>query len=222
MQFVTCCSLATTDNGILYNTSTATQNATIGDFLAAEVVADSKGQANTLYVNISAFQILAKVGEAFQAGMKKYCSTCTTASIDIPLTSLGKDAPDRIISYLRSHPKVNYIALSVADALGSGLPAALKAAGLADKVKIVGQGGGPQNFADMKSGSIDALVPFDTVGVDYEMIDALARQWAGVPQANTGPNYWLVKKDTAPADTSKAFPIVTDTDAQFKKVWGKS
>ena len=28
--------------------------------------------------------------------------------------------------------------------------------------------------------------------------------------------------DTAPADTSKAFPIVTDTDAQFKKVWGKS
>jgi ABC-type sugar transport system substrate-binding protein len=222
VQFVTCCSLATTGDGILYNTSTSTQNATIGDDLAAEVVSDSGGKANTLYVNISAFQILAKVGEAFETGMKKYCPTCTEASIDIPLTSLGKDAPDRVISYLRAHPKVNYIALSVADALGAGLPAALKAAGLADKVKIVGQGGGSQNFADMKSGSLDALVPFDTVGVDYMMIDALARQWAGVPQANTGPQYWLVKKDTAPADTSKAFPVVADTDAQFKKLWGKS
>ena len=45
--------------------------------------------------------------------------------LDIPLTSLGKDAPDRIVSYLRSHPDVNYIALSVTDALGAGLPAAL-------------------------------------------------------------------------------------------------
>ena len=77
------------------------------------------------------------------------------------MTSLGKDAPDRIISYLRSHPKVNYVALSVTDALGAGLPAALKAAGLGDKVTIVGQGGGTQNFTDMKAGSIEALVPAD-------------------------------------------------------------
>jgi ribose transport system substrate-binding protein len=222
VQFVTCCSLATTEDGVLYNTATGKQNGPIGDYLAAEIVADSKGKANALYVNISAFQILKQVGASFDEGVKKYCSSCSVDSLDIPLTSLGKDAPDRIISYLRSHPKVNYVALSVTDALGAGLPAALKAAGLGDKVKIVGQGGGTQNFTDMKAGSIDALVPGDLYSYDYLMLDALARHWAGVPLNDAGPPYWLVKKDTVPNDTSKSFPVIVDYAAQYEKLWGVS
>jgi ABC-type sugar transport system substrate-binding protein len=222
VQFVTCCSLATAGDGLLYNTATDKQNGPIGDDLAAEVVSNSGGKANVLYVNISAFQILAQVGKTFEDGVKKYCSSCSVDSIDIPLTSLGKDAPDRIISYLRSHPDVNYIALSVSDALGAGLPAALKAAGLSDKVTIVDQGGGSQNFADLETGAIDALVPADLYSYDYLMLDALARHWAGVPLVDAGPPYWLVKKDTAPADTSKPFPVVEDYEAQWKALWGKS
>ena len=140
VEFVTCCSIAEAGNGLLYNTATDKQNGSIGDYLAAEVVADSDGKADALYVNISAFEILKAVGATFESKMKEYCPDCGVESIDIPATALGKDAPDRIVSYLRSHPDTNYIALSVSDALGSGLPAALKAAGLADKVKIVGQG----------------------------------------------------------------------------------
>jgi ABC-type sugar transport system substrate-binding protein len=221
VQFVTCCSLATAGDGLLNNPPTDKQNGAIGDYLAADIVSGSGGKANALYVNISAFQILAQVGKSFEAGMKKYCSSCSVDSLDIPLTSLGKDAPDRIISYLRSHPKVNYIALSVSDALGAGLPAALKAAGLADKVTIVGQGGGSQNFADLKSGAIEALVPADLNAYDYLMIDALARHWAGVPLVDAGPPYWLIKKDSVPADTSKPFPMVEDMEAQYKALWGK-
>jgi len=222
VQFVTCCSLATAGDGLLYNTATNKQNGPIGDYLAADVVTSSGGKADALYVNISAFEILKQVGTTFEDGMKKYCSSCSVDSLDIPLTSLGKDAPDRIVSYLRSHPDVNYVVLSVTDALGSGLPAALKAAGLADKVTIVGQGGGPQNFADMRSDSIKALVPADLYSYDYLMLDALARHWAGVPLVDAGPPYWLVKKDTAPEDTSKPFPVVEDYLAQWKALWGKS
>jgi len=222
VQFVTCCSLATAGDGLLYNTATDKQNGPIGDYLAAEVVTDSGGKAHALYVNISAFEILAQVGETFDAGMKKYCSSCSVDSLDIPLTSLGKDAPDRIVSYLRSHPKVNYVALSVSDALGVGLPAALKAAGLADRVTLIGQGGGSQNFADLQTGAISALVPSDLYSYDYLMLDALARHWAGVPLVDAGPPYWLVKKDTAPADTSKPFPVVEDYEDQWKALWGKS
>jgi ABC-type sugar transport system substrate-binding protein len=222
VQFVTCCSLANAGDGLLYNTATDKQNGPIGDYLAAEIVADSKGKANALYVNISAFQILKQVGASFDEGVKKYCSSCSVDNLDIPLTSLGKDAPDRIISYLRSHPKVNYVALSVTDALGAGLPAALKAAGLGDKVKIVGQGGGTQNFTDMKAGAIDALVPADLFSYDYLMLDALARHWAGVPVNDAGPPYWLVKKDTVPTDTSKPFPVIEDYKQQYEKLWGVS
>ena len=77
VQFVTCCSLATAGDGILYNTATDKQNGPIGDNLAAEVVSDSGGKADVLYVNISAFQILAQVGQTFEDGMKKYCPSCT-------------------------------------------------------------------------------------------------------------------------------------------------
>ncbi len=222
VQFVTCCSLASTGDGLLYNTARADQNGAIGDYLAAEVVTDSGGKAHALYVNISAFAILAQVGETFDTAMGEYCDSCSVDSIDIPLTSLGKDAPDRIVSYLRSHPDVNYVALSVSDALGAGLPAALRAAGLADKVTIVGQGGGSQNFADLETGAIEALVPSDLFSYDYLMLDALARHWAGVPLVDAGPPYWLVKKDTAPDDTSAAFPVVEDYEAQWKKLWGKA
>jgi hypothetical protein len=64
---VTCCSVAQIGKDVMFNTSMPQENAPIGDALAAKVVADSKGKANALYVNVSAFQILAKVGESFQS-----------------------------------------------------------------------------------------------------------------------------------------------------------
>ena len=221
VAFVTCCSIEKTGDGILYNTSTADQNDEIGTDLAAQVIADTKGKANTLYVNISAFQILANLGTSFKQSYQAYCAACSIASIDIPLTSLGKDAPDRIVSYLRSHPKVNYVVLSVSDALGTGLPAALQAAGLGGKVKIVGQGGGTQIFQYISGGQVQSIVPFDYYAVDYLMLDALARHFAGAPIEKTAPPRWLMGKTGLPS-TSDLFPVVADYRDQFLKLGGQA
>ena len=221
VAFVTCCSTEKVGNGILYNTSTADQNSEIGRDLAAQVVADSKGKADTLYVNISAFEILANLGTAFQKSYKDYCPDCSMAAIDIPLTALGKDAPDRIVSYLRSHPKVGYVALSVSDALGTGLPAALQAAGLGGKVKIVGQGASTQIYQYISGGQVQSVVPFDYYAVDYQMLDALARHFAGVPIQQTAPPRWLMSKEGLPS-TSDLFPVVENYRSQFLKLWGKA
>jgi ABC-type sugar transport system substrate-binding protein len=222
VAFVTSSSVDPVGDGILYNTSTSEQNARIGEYMAAQVVAESKGKADTLYVNISAFQILKTLGTSYQASLKKFCSDCGYASIDIPLASLGKDAPDRIVSYLRSHPKVNYVVLSVSNALGAGLPAALRAAGLGDKVKVIGQGADTQTFQDIQSGQIKAVVPFDYYAVDYLMLDALARHFAGVPVQATAPPLWIMTEKNLPATTDKIFPIVESYRDQFKKLWGSS
>src|SRR3954469_5388088 len=45
VAFVTCCTVDSTGNGILYNTSTSAQNGKIGEYLAAQVVADGGGKA---------------------------------------------------------------------------------------------------------------------------------------------------------------------------------
>jgi ribose transport system substrate-binding protein len=221
VAFVTCCTVEATGDGILYNASTKEQSARIGEHLAADVVAESSGKANTLYVNISAFQILQTLGQQFKSSYTKFCPECEYASIDIPLAALGKDAPNRIVSYLRSHPNVDYVVLSVSNALGAGLPAALRVAGLADKVKVVGQSADSGTFQDIRGGRVKAVVPFDYYAVDYLMLDALARHFAGVPIEQIHPPLWIMTKDNLPNTTAKVFPLVESYRDEFKQAWGK-
>jgi ribose transport system substrate-binding protein len=221
VPLVTCCTPDKVGDGIIYNTSTPEQNGKIGDYLAAKIIADSKGKANTLYVNISAFKILAALGTSFKSTYQKYCPKCGYANLDVPLTSLGKDAPDRIVGYLRSHPNVNYVALSIGEGLGAGLPAALNAAGLGSKVKVVSQGADTTTYQYIKSGQQQAAVPFDYFTVDWLMMDALARHWAGLPVRTTSPPHWIMTQSAVPS-TSKLFPVVSNYQEQFKKLWGKA
>jgi ribose transport system substrate-binding protein len=215
-----CCSTDPVAAPFIYNTSTPPQAGVVGKYLAAEVVADSKGKANTLYVNIPAFTILSSLATEFKATYQQYCPSCGFASIDVALTQLAK-APNLIVSYLRSHPSVNYVALSVANELDTGLPAALSAAGLSH-VKIVGQGGGPTDFQYVASGQELALVPFDYYNVDYQMVDALARHFAGAEVQLTPPPMWMVTKSNLPSSHSNLFPNVPGFESQFLKLWGKA
>jgi ABC-type sugar transport system substrate-binding protein len=222
VPFVTLSSVEKTGDGILANIADTRNSGRIGELLAAQIVSESGGDANTLYVNISAFQILKSLGDQFESSYKKYCPDCDYGTIDIPVTSLGKDAPDRIVSYLRSHPQVNHVVLSVSNALGAGLPAALKAAGLADKVKIIGQSGDSQTFQDLQAGNIKAVVPYDYYTVDYLMLDALARHFAGVPVEDQSPPLWIVTPENMPEGATEGlFPVVENYEEEFKKAWGK-
>jgi ribose transport system substrate-binding protein len=222
VAFVTCCSIEATGDGILQNVAGKANSARIGENLAAKIVADSGGKADTLFVNISAFQILQSLVKQFGDSYKQFCPDCGYASLDIPITSLGKDAPDRIVSYLRSHPQVNYVMLSVSNALGAGLPAALRAAGLADKVKIVGQSADTQTFQDLQADNIKSVVPFDYYAVDYLMLDALARHFAGVPTLDALPPIWIVTAENMPESATKGlFPVVESYRDEFKRIWGK-
>jgi ABC-type sugar transport system substrate-binding protein len=220
VAYIGCCSTDEIGDGYLYNTSTPEQNARIAKYLAAAVVSDSKGEANTLYVDIPAFTILGALGDSFKSDYQSMCPDCGFAKIDVALPRLG-DSPNIIVSYLRSHPDVNYVALSVADALGTGLPAALKAAGLND-VKIVGQGGDATAYQAIAQGQILALVPFPYYDVDYMMVDALARHFAGVELEHTAPPLWMLTKDNLPSDYTKLFPNVENYESEFLKLWGKS
>ena len=215
-----CCSTDPVAPPFIYNTSTQAQNGVLGKMLAAEVVSDSKGKADTLYVNIPAFTILASLGKSFKQYYDQWCPSCGYASLDVALTQLAS-APNLIVGYVRSHPSVKYVVLSVSDALGTGLPGAMSAAGLSS-VKILGQGGDPTSFQYLANGQFLALAPFDYYGVDYQMLDALARHFAGVSVQMTPPARWLLTKSNLPADYSKVFPNVADYKSQFLKLWGKS
>ena len=63
VAFVTSASVDEPGDGILANIADKRNSGNIGEHLAAQIVADSDGKANTLFVNISAFQILKALGD---------------------------------------------------------------------------------------------------------------------------------------------------------------
>lgn len=204
--------------GIDYGVEIPSQTGFVGQLQAAWVGADSGGNAHTVFVNIPSIPILTNAQDQYKAKLSSFCANCTYDHLDIPITALGKDVPQRVVSYVRANPDVKYVVMST-DSLTVGVPAALKAAGLND-VKIMGQGATATNLEYLHSGQESASVAFPYYESMYMMVDAVVRHEAGVPIVpSMTPPQWLLTPDNAP-NTSKLFPIVPDIASQFDALWG--
>ncbi|MFI7504783.1 substrate-binding domain-containing protein [Streptomyces sp. NPDC049687] len=193
-----------------------------GEMLAAWVVDDSNAQADTVYFDLPAYTILKPVKDTFAAKYKEWCVGCGLDTVDVPITSIGKDMPDRVVSYLRSHPKVTHIVFSLG-LLNVGVPAALKTAGITGRHIIVNVGDG-QNYQYIQSGLSDAAMALNSHEAAWLQVDALARHFTGqsmaVDQKAVLPNM-LITKDNLPK-TLGDFPLVENYEEQFKALWGLS
>ena len=193
-----------------------------GQILASWITKDSGGKANTLYVDLPVYNILKPVRQYFEQNYAKLCAGCKLDKIDIPITAIGKDVPDRVVSYLRAHPNVNYVAYSLG-ALNVGVPAALRQAGLANKVKLIVNVGDAENYQYIASGQTHAAMAFSNVDQTWVWADALARLFTGQPidvDRKAHLPYMLITKDNL-ISTGSEFPLVANYQEQWKKLWGK-
>lgn len=193
-----------------------------GEILSAWITDDSNGKANTVYADLPAYDILESIHTSFERNYKQLCASCAIDTLDIPITSVGKDVPERIVAYLRAHPDVNYLVFAISD-LNVGVPAALAQAGLADKVKIIVNKGDPQNYSYLASGQMDAIVGVHNDEVDWAVFDAFARIFNGesiAPNESAVFPFWLITEDNLPS-ADKTFPLVENYQDQFKKLWNK-
>ena len=135
------------------------------------------------------------------------------------MSNLGNSA-DLVVSYLRSHPTVKYVAFSILNAFDN-VPSAIAAAGL--KVKIVGTTPSATSLSLLRKGTIDAALAFPYYELSYALVDAMARSAAGVATTQPAPSYasplWLLTKTNVPS--TALFPIVEATASQYAAVWGK-
>lgn len=193
-----------------------------GEMLASWVVSHSGAKSDTVYFDLPAYTILKPVKDSFAAKYARWCPTCELDSVDVPITAVGKDMPDRVVSYLRSHPKVTYVVFSLG-LLNVGVPAALKTAGITGK-HIVVNVGDAQNYQYIQSGLTDGAMALNSHELAWLQVDALARHFTGqsmaVDQKAVLPNV-LVTKDNLPSADGD-FPLVQDYEAQFKALWGLS
>jgi ribose transport system substrate-binding protein len=198
-----------------------------GANMALWAIRDSGGKANMVSVTIPSFPSLAATVNGTADAVKKNCPKCTTDVLNLTVDDLGGgQVASKLIAYLQSHPKVNYVLFTFAD-LENGVPEALKAAGLADKVTLVGNGGGEAQFKSVAGGAHEAWVAYPAVLEGWQMVDAAIRLVDGgkLPadyqqQLEHLPTYIV---DTAPA-AKKLAPSYdwagpTGYAEQFKKLW---
>ena len=124
--------------------------------MAAWAVSSANGKANTLYVDLPSYVILAPIIKVFD----RTTSSGARAAVWPHRGANHLDwqhRSDSIVSYLRAHPDVNRVALSY-DGIGAGLPAALKAAGLDKKVQFIGEAPTSTNLSYVQSGQEAATV----------------------------------------------------------------
>lgn len=217
----TCCTTDAVGNGITNIVRQAASSETSGKVASAFIIANSKGKANTLYVDLPVFPIYVPYRKSFESHYKSFCPSCGLSVLDESATAIGKNAPQQIASYLAAHPSINYVFV-VNDGLSIGLPQAMKAAGV-NNVKFVGSDSTSANFPAVASGQELATIPASTAVFGWYQVDVLARYFAGVPQVNeseTEVQLWTA--ENIPKTGLNEVALNPNYQEQFKKLWGKS
>jgi ribose transport system substrate-binding protein len=195
-----------------------------GKMLAAYVIGESNGNVHAASFNISSITVINNFVTGFQAGLKEWCSSCTDMVVNQQESDLGTDLPQNVVSTLQANPKVNYAVFSFGD-MTEGVAQALRAAGLASQVKIVGQTADTSNIAAIKAGTEDAFVSFNNPLLGFETVDAAARLSEGMTEptaiANSLPVQIITKAnaDSVLTDSSGQYYGIQNYAAEFEALW---
>jgi ribose transport system substrate-binding protein len=207
-------------DGIDFTIGNGGDLAEYGRAQAAWISSDSGGSADTLYVNVPQYSILTATTDGFTKWYPTYCSGCQSQVMNMQLADVGTAAgTTTIVAYLRSHPSVKYLSVSL-DAILTGVPAALRAAGITG-VKLVGSAPTSTNYGYIAAGQESATVQLPIYLNQYMMVDALARLFVGLPIPQPAPQIWLITKANLPSDTAVG-PVPTNMGQLFAAIWGKS
>jgi ribose transport system substrate-binding protein len=223
---VACCISEPADkatNGISWTTSTPEQTGELGEITAAWVVNDAAESGDEspgmVYLDLPDFPILTSLAENTEKTFKELCAGCQYDKLSFGLADLGA-VNDNVVSFLRSNPDTKYVVTSTAGPF-AGLPAAFKAAGLNDIKIFTGSGPSLVNQANIAAGTEAGGMAFAFYEVIYGMIDAIAREKAGVEIQNFPPPNWILTKDNLPS-VDHYFEVVEGSrDFFVNELWGK-
>jgi ribose transport system substrate-binding protein len=208
---------------VIVDSNAYANDAQMGKVLADFFISDSKGKGNVVIEHVPAYPILGGFTDGFQAEVKSLCPDCKVKIQDVTIPDLvaGK-VPNVMVGALRSNPDANYVAFDVGP-FASGFDAALAAAGLSGKVKVIGQAADEAGIAALKTGKQLAWTGYDPVYSTYVMMDAMLRHSLGMPvdqeESGVQPTQILTKENVGDISTWSEPANALD---QYKKLWGLS
>lgn len=193
--------------------------------MAAQVVADSEGDANVLFLSVSDIGPGSGQGtDAFVAKMKELCPACPVEVVDSPVAQWS-GLNQRVSSLLRSRPDVNYI-VPIFDGMAVYIVPGIQAAGLADEVSLVSGDATPSVLENLRDGNIvigDVGQP--NVWTGWAIVDQTARVLVGEPTLeDVGLQYRLFTANNVGDLDLNGNPTEwygdVDFEADYRAIWG--
>lgn len=207
--------------GVILATGTSSdQWANVSEVLGKFIASDSKGKAHVLSYGLAPFKISMQIASGISDAVTANCSGCTSTVVPSQATDIGSGIPQDVVSQLQQHPDINYVSFSDG-AMTPGVVAALREAGLSDKVKIVGADAQGTDYISLKKGEEYAFVQFSVPSYTWQGMDALARYTVGDPQVQyTMPNQILTKTTIGDAKADDVLNnLPRDLSGEWAKLW---
>ena len=191
-----------------------------GSLEADWVIQDAGKPVKSVYVYDPSIPALAEAWPGYQEEMKKNCPACSVALLKVSAAQIGPALSQQVVSYLQSNTDVKYVGFGLGD-LATGVPAAIRAAGLQKQVKLLTRAATPANLGDIKSGGMAAALTSEVYESGWRTVDKLARKFAGAPIGDPYPFGLnrLITKNNLPPDITKPYTL-PNYQAGFKKAWG--
>lgn len=192
--------------------------------LAAKALVDAGKPLDIGLINITDYPVVKIYTKAFADEVKEDCPACNTKVMDVQIDEIGKDAPAKIVNFLRANPKMKALFLALDD-FAIGLPTALRNAGLKD-VKIYSWAPTSAGIQGLKDGERTASVPTQQAEGGWYLTDALARIFAGEPVVKAGIDdipwtIWAKDTEAGVPGSTKNPSFVVDYKKQFSALWRK-
>jgi ribose transport system substrate-binding protein len=191
-----------------------------GKILAAWVVKTKGDEADAVFYKTPELSFNAFIEQGFKEELSALCHSCKVRSVVVPVSTIGNNAPARVVSDLQSNPKTNVAVFGTLEA-AVGLPAAMRTAGL--DTTVTGFGPNPSNLQDIESGGITSGLGLDFPVMVWTQLDAAMRLATGQPltdgeKAGIPPLQMLEGKDIT-FDPSKGFSGYPDFAQRFGRLW---
>lgn len=144
--------------------------------LAADwIIADSNGKANVLIVTSNDVAISKFNVAATEAEYKARCPSCKATVIDVPVTQWATGVQPAVESALRQDPSIKYVN-TLYDPMGIYATAAVRAAGMTGRVKVVSYNGTPSVLRVLQTDKTYAMdIGENTTGLAYADMDTIMR-----------------------------------------------
>jgi ABC-type sugar transport system substrate-binding protein len=191
----------------------------LGRAVAQWIVNASNGKGNVVVYNDVEFAGVVEQVAGLMQGLKD-CSDCKVTEEQMVAAQVATNLGQQVTGYLRAHPEVEYV-FAPYDPAGFAMAAAIRQAGMGDRVKVVSVVGNEENLNLIRTGGVQvADGAFDTEYTGYAAVDHVIRHLNKQPimdPHNENVPYIVLDKTNVPASGNWRSNI--DTVGKFMSLW---